>query len=232
MDAHLNFYSDDLAEIREKLAPMRSAWGLSQFALWTCSGSMLRVDFAAGPEARGAVRATIELLPKSFVEKLANAAWNWERPTRGTPRFEDAHFGKGVVTKLCTTKVEVQRILAALDAPEALVRELRAAKVSRAQVWIDETDLEDKDTVFQIVKHEKVKHLVASWETACDGVQFQAELDVAPPSGRAGYGEESGGLLYVIKVKFDVTPRRDTLLAALEADGITTANGVYEASRY
>ena len=222
MDVNVNVFSDDLDEIGRNLALMQSQWGLAPFALWSCSGTLLQVDFASGPDAKGVVRVLAEMLPRAFVEKLAGAQWVWDRGSRGyTPRFTEAFFGIGKVSHETNTKRECLECLKALDAPKEVLSAMRAVKVSRTTETIDDLTPEDTDTVFSVRTIEKEKHAISSWTTTTDGVDFDITLDVGPSTH---YPDR---LRYTLVAKFDVTKRRQILLDYLSTKGVTAMNGSY-----
>lgn len=225
MDICVNVFSDDLDEIGRNLTLMQEQWGLAPFVLWSCSGTILMMDFASGPDAKGVVRVMAEMLPRSFVERLASANWQWDRPARGgSPRFLEAVFGVGKVTQEATTKRECIECLKALNAPKEVLTAMREVKVSRTTETIDDLALDDADTTFSIRTVEKVKHAISTWKTTTDGVDFDVTLDVGP-------GRHGGGLTYTLTAVFDVTKRRQILLDYMAGRGLTSMNGSYSLSR-
>jgi hypothetical protein len=231
MYVNVNFFSDDLDELGRNLDLMRAQWSLAPYALWSCSGSMLRLDFASGPEAHGLVRVNAEMLPRSFVEKMAEADWIWERPRNDQGvRFTESVFGKGTATRAFESKTGAVEAMKALSAPAAVLSLMRRVKVSKAVEWIDELTPEgDGETVFNVRIVEKEKHAISEWSVSFDGVDFNVKLDVSAPSGnRHGYANVDNSPVYKLTVTFDVNARRRLLLTFLEARGITSMCGSYE----
>lgn len=232
MYVNVYHFSDDLDELARQVSLMGDQWSLAPFALWSCSGTMMRVDFASGPDAKGVVHLHVEMLPKAFVERLEGAEWHWDRhQSRNNPRFTESVFGTGKVSKTTNTKRDMLECLKALDAPKEVVASMRSVKVSRSREWIDDLVPENTETVFSVKTVEKQKHAVATWKTSTDGVEFTVTLDVGPPpDSRSSYVDE--GPSYTMTVTFDVTARRTRLLDFLASKGITAMCGNYSVDRY
>jgi hypothetical protein len=234
MYVNVNFFSDDLQEMSAQLELMRAQWGLAPFALWSCTGTMLLLDFASGPEAKGLVHVTIEMLPKSFVERLSEAEWSWDQEwrQRNQARFAEAHFGIGRVERTVGSKKDMAAILSALKAPKETASALKSLTVSRTREWIDDLDPKDTETTFSVKMVEKERHAITTWSFDEDGVTFTAVLDVGPPNKRSRFYDADGtGPVYSFTVSFDVTRRRNLLLEHFKALGITTMNGSYNPSK-
>jgi len=109
LDYSINYNYQSQQEIVDSLNALRQNFGLSNFVLWSAEGTLLVVEMAAGPEAKGRVLVNIELLDQDFIDSFAKGCWILsEREQAMRRRFL---IGKGSVSSTFHSKKELMEAI-------------------------------------------------------------------------------------------------------------------------